>query len=895
MTKHGDDWLTELKKAESGLPADEFTFTDASTMGLDGFHFEGLDNLGVLEGARLPEVHGLSDLPDGSVSDPKAALDEVEIMRDDSEGLYLEDMLSEEEGAMPLTASEKEAASLANLDWLDPTQPQDPTRLPHPHFDVIPDLEAAWGVDQGTTGVTLVPNRDKEVADYEESLTVGPGSKLPGNKGKEATRDAVLSAIRQSHFGKDLKAIRKELEIRLGSVSRVAKVWGRIEQEHGLVGKVYIRASAFPGLRNGKWVKELRQAARYARYVITDDPAVADKLKMRMVADVPWEAALRYYAPRLKAAGYRIPQQGDPRTVLRSLFLDGPQKKAAPQGFQPVVKADVQAGRSQGNPAKPVEGPVVSSEKQATKRKRLSALVRIAKWVQEEKLTMAQAHQLRDAKLSPEALLKRATELVAGVTPHGTYDGEGSKTKFVTPEVPRKDSAELEAKVRSERMLRVLASLDRIVEAKLLTQEEAQRIRKRGGTAAEIEQVITAAVSVAGELRKQVFQSLPTKGYDGIPMTGAVPEIRREAVGIQEARIEKARMARDKVALAKFVKAKLLTRGEAQRILKLGKTAAEIERITAAAITVAHERRQVVVPSTPIKGYDGVHMTEAVSEAPKKDVGAQEARVGKARMAKVKAALAKIVKAKLLTRGEAQRILKLGKTAAEIERITTAAVTVAHERRQVVIPSAPTKKYDGVPMTEAVPTPPREAGFRVKEIKKLVRWARQQMTEGLAGKEFDSLLRGRFSGVLRTAAAEVLQEARAEHEGLSGFLYVDAAAYASPSGTKGCDKGALRHRATPVKSLLAMKRCQGCSLVNADGVCSNYNKKLVQAAPVKDSAAYQKQAIGAANAPDFETTAAMFNPNDFGLGNENLDDTNLGGLPTEELSGVLFGDGMEVE
>ena len=823
MNRHGDDWLAELKKADSALPKDDFTFTDGSTMGLDSFHFDGLDNKGVEEAARLPETHGLSDLPDGSVPDPTASLDEVELMADDDgEGLYLDDMLSEGEGAV----YDKEGTSLADLDWLDPTQKQKANRLPDngATLDHIPELETAWGVNERTDGVNLIPNKDKDIADYEQSLREGPESQLPGNRNANIIRSAMYGAIRQSHFGRDLKAIQGDLERMLGAdFSRVAATWDLIEKEHGLAGKVFIRAAAFPGLRNGKWAKELRKKCRLARYVITDDTEVANKLKMKPVASIPWKAALRYYAPRMKAAGHQVPTEGNPRTILKSFFMaTSPAAKAA-EGYKPVEKVNVQAQRVQGNPAKPVEGPVVSSEKQATKRKRLLALAKIARWVTDKKLTKKQAHKLRDANLSPEALLKRAASVVAHTTPGAAYGGEGTKTKFVTPEVPREAVEAQQAKIRETRMRRVRASLERIVEANLLTAEEAKRILKRGGTIADMEQVIAAAVSMAGDMRQEVIRSSPTSVYEGVGtrVHAHSMEVPHEAASVQEARLERGRLQRTRVALAKLVKAKLLTTQEGKRILKLGKTAKDLGRIIAAAVAVAGERRTVVIAPTPVKEFDGP-------------------------------------------------ILK-----------------AAQEQR----PATP----DLPPQEKALLRLAKATGFKAVEFKKLARWTRREMTKGLAGTELDHLLSGRFSKPLLKAASELLASVRSEHEGLSGFVYVDAAAYASPEGTKGCDKGAARHRATPVKAVLAMDRCEGCALANADGVCSNYNKELVASAPVENPKIYQKKAIAAADAPDYENTAAMFNPQEFGLDNESLDDIGLDGPPAAELGGVLFGDGMEID
>jgi hypothetical protein len=187
------------------------------------------------------------------------------------------------------------------------------------------------------------------------------------------------------------------------------------------------------------------------------------------------------------------------------------------------------------------------------------------------------------------------------------------------------------------------------------------------------------------------------------------------------------------------------------------------------------------------------------------------------------------------------------------------------------------------------------AGENAKQVKRLMRYARQQMTEGFVAKDLNDLLKGRFSETLLKGANEQLVQIRKSHEGLSGHLYVDAEAYATPTGTKGCDKGALRHRASAVPTVLAMSRCGSCVHKNADGYCSKYNKPLVDSAPVEDPIAYQKEQIRLATSSDAEVTASYFNPvSEFGLQNENLDDINVSDVPeTDRIADFAFG-GLEL-
>lgn len=193
-----------------------------------------------------------------------------------------------------------------------------------------------------------------------------------------------------------------------------------------------------------------------------------------------------------------------------------------------------------------------------------------------------------------------------------------------------------------------------------------------------------------------------------------------------------------------------------------------------------------------------------------------------------------------------------------------------------------------------------------QEVARTVKWARQQMSEGFAGEQLDYLIDHRVEPRVKQASSERLFQIRRKHEGLSGHLYVDAAAYATPKGTKGCDDGALKHRTNGLKFVMAMDRCSGCVFKNADGMCQKYNKVLVDQVPAKDAAEYQRQALASHKMSDAEEAASMFSGNDvrqaanpnpveeFGLHNSALDDVDADGdVGFGSLEGIFFG-GFEI-
>jgi hypothetical protein len=213
--------------------------------------------------------------------------------------------------------------------------------------------------------------------------------------------------------------------------------------------------------------------------------------------------------------------------------------------------------------------------------------------------------------------------------------------------------------------------------------------------------------------------------------------------------------------------------------------------------------------------------------------------------------------------------------------------------------TATPRTYEGTsyrPVEQKIATvTPRE-----REVEAMLHWTRRSMNEGFAGNDLDSLLEMKFSKAVRKAGAEQMKALRQQHEGASGFLYVEASAYASKEGTKGCESGAVKHRANQIKNVLGMSRCASCALANRlpDGtpICQEYNKRLVRASDLPDEMPQIKRAnIKLANAGDAEATASLFaptfDPSEFDLQNET--DIEVEAAPsTEELGEILFG-GME--
>lgn len=727
------DWTDHI--SSSGMPEDEMTFQTGNNYGLDAFQFDTPDNQGPEDGGRLPTTRGMAGLPDGTIPmDREADFSFVDLTDDSADGLGMDftAMMSEEEGGLDRNAS------IIDLQWLDPTQAPDLNRLPNNEktLNSIPYLEEAWGGDMSSTGIALVPNTDREAAQYRASST---NRSVGAHKTAEEVKTAIQLALRRAHYGESFNAIQSELAESLGhDAIRAASAMRVIKDDHGLIGKVFIRASAFPGIKNGKWVDRIKSKMAGARYVITDDLAIAVKLGMKMVTEVPWTRALAYYAPRLSAAGYKVASVGNPKEILRRALQIGPVSVPLGGEIKPVVKPVIATADEAMSAIRSAQNSIpeyiATANDHAIAAKRKMALVQLARWVKEGKLSQIDALRIRDTGASAPDMLRTGAIIVSTTQNVKDYDGFGAR-------LPKN----------------------------------------------------------AQMLRSQALASLEQK----------------------TAALEAAEMGKAQLKLAGVVRSGMLTVGEAKRVASMSNGSAELNTNMAAAVQAATAMRQVHHVTVKVADYSGIIQKAAYQN-----------KVGD--------------------------VVHLDQFMQSVTKVAA------------------------------------NSGIKVSEILGYLKWTRQKMAEGEMGRDLTAFIKGRFAKPLRLAARDLIKEIRSTHEGLSGHLYVDAEAYASKTGTTGCEQGAAIHRTNNIKHVLAMKRCAGCVFANANGVCQQYNKRLASKPPVDDVKSYQAEVLKLADAHEAEVVASMFSPNEFGLRNEPLEDLHISsfGAP-EELGDVLFG-GMEV-
>jgi hypothetical protein len=251
--------------------------------------------------------------------------------------------------------------------------------------------------------------------------------------------------------------------------------------------------------------------------------------------------------------------------------------------------------------------------------------------------------------------------------------------------------------------------------------------------------------------------------------------------------------------------------------------------------------------------------------------------------------LSQLVGKGLIQTSDRDRLMASGKSPEDTVR---AAIRLASASRN--------QTYEKPVFSRVAATSKKSRSVLAGQIKQATSWVRKTMTEGFAGKDLDSLIHNRFAGALLEAAESEITQIRAAHEGLSGFLYVDSEVYASEAGAKGCESGAMKHRANQIPNVRAMDRCATCTLarVREDGTrkCGVYNKTLVAASDVEgpELDTIKQANINAKNMTDAEATASLFaptyDPGEFNLVNASLEGFDLDPMPeNEKVAEVAFG------
>jgi len=804
-------------KNKSNLPADFFTDTGGSNYGLDGYQFNQDYNEGILDQARLPEVAGLGGLPDGIISDQQDHSDlPTEVQRESDAHFDLTEMMKD--------------ASLANLDWLDFTS-QDPNRLPKQPVDrMVQELTDAWGMDQRTDGLRLLPNRDKEILDYEQSL-MEDGHKKQASP-EELVRIAKR-AMRRSMAGYPLTEIVKEARDSVGELSDgglLKKALHAIRDEHGLLGKVFIRAASLPNCHNGKWAKTVRDTASNAKYLVAKENCVScihnmdnrcATFKKELVDQVPWQEALDHYRPLLRSQGHKVASVGNPKEILKEAFASEIQQHQRAE-HKPIVipeadKISLDQARREFGALPQTKRKVVDRVAQEQEIFQGKVLTQIQKWSQAGLLTKKEATRLTKSEAPPQEVLDAAMSIVAASKKPKEYAGTlfekfahiSSEEAWKNLRVSEDKAAKEKDQLSREMSKRLEARFVDMQNVGLITGDECQKLIRYAKTHSSKKSLDLAFALVAKKAADPIKTPTQKKAdvYQGAGVNALwVPEIPSFSDKYDAAaQIMQRESSQIQGSLDSLVQSGLITQKESQKLMAMNENLGETLK-WASALIADRQMKPVVIKKT------------------------KEARMFKAQ-------------------GAVSEHVQL------------------HQNTEEINPLA---------------------------VFSLLKWAGRHINEGVAGQELDHLLNARFSKPLLKAASVPLKKLRTQHEGAAGYLYVDSSIYASKVGTTGCEEGALKHRTNGIKLVLGMDRCATCVFKNANDTCQKYNKVLIDQIPKEAPQYQEEmiRLANGTDADRIATLFAPQDHSvyEYGVENDNLNDFSFSlTASNEDLGEVLFG------
>jgi hypothetical protein len=471
---YADNDFFAVEADGSMLPTDDGPSL-GSNYGMDGFQFDSEYGDGVLDGGRLPEVAGLSALPDGLIHTASPFDFATGVMLHEPEGSDYGTNLS----AM------LEENSLAELGWLHGEQ--DPNRLPKNPVDRgIKELEKAWGTASGYTTGNLVPNRDN----VYQAPTGDPHEEGFTEVDAEAHDKILRQAARRSAYGHPLAQIVQDTLTPLAPAARKAMTEDLrvLARDHGLRGKVFIEAHAFPGLKKGKFASELHRFCADARYVVV--PQNMDRLTRDRIAsitgkttvtEVPWREAFNHYAPRLASVGHKVATTGNYRERLRDTLAA--KERVAHESTAPIQTFAVdQISRQEAYRKFAVmeaeQHFVPDAAARRTAKETREAKDQIVRWVEAGLLTQDQAVQAHNTSKSPSDMVVAAAALIAAPTPQSEYTGVGVGKTAMRASAERKVAALVDTETlrKAKAKQAALQQLHQWVERGLLPRGKANRI-----------------------------------------------------------------------------------------------------------------------------------------------------------------------------------------------------------------------------------------------------------------------------------------------------------------------------------------------------------------------------------------------------------------------------------
>lgn len=727
-----------------------------------------------VDGLAMTHVAGLEEIPDDVIFTEDADWDDLDISAEHTDGFDI----------TAFTNDDGLYGPFPDLEWMDPSQTQDPARLPHGNDDIRDELLGQWDANKSK----FLLRQAKDIDDLRN----------PDIKRKTAVNNPrQLQALTQyglqlAHQGDSADAIRHKLASQIQG-SGLDRLMEKVIPHVGLAGRFYILADAFPKMEAGRWKKVLGRLSSARFLVVSSRHPLRSRhhfLGREVVSSIPLDRIWEDYLPTLRLADSeadKLVGQEDVSNktkvkILRRAHQMESRLSEAQENKRPV--------RETYTPRYDPNAPLLASEKEASFSPELLKASQVQDYLDDLTasgfLSAEEAEGFQGLSLDRTVLatrnyiLKHKRAQVPSYKKSALYKGPRWKQTYrATLVANEQDSLDLE----------------KIHQA--TTDEARERIASLLGSYGYSEKA--SAPFLKGDPRKQfralmldiqkghkipVPRSAKTASYSGHELKASRslevgPDY--DAMQLQAQLIASRGEQGAAEAMNNWLKRGWLTEEEHGDLMTLPPKRA----LYAAQLLIFNTRRNVPVPrSAPSKGFGGAVLTAQQSVRVQESLTSEDALM---------------------------------------------------QRRA------------------------QSSGVPVRDIKSAVRWVKEQMNRGWAGRLLTAAYERQFSSNLKEAAAPYVKELRDQYEGLAGHLLIDASAYSNGSAA-GCDVGAAHNRANGVKLLLAMDACASCVFQNSEGGCSKYGKTLIEAKDLDNAEVRRIQAKNKrlANKTDAEKMSELF-------------------------------------
>lgn len=695
--------------------------------------------------------------------------------------------------------------SVPNLDWLevDPAEYRASDTLPKQNLDVVPDLEALWS------------HEDKPASSYVENKgsvphTMGDLSQEHGPlraKPEDILKVARLAMMQSTDLGRFKDALLKRFD--RDSVRAASDVVSGVVAERGLLGKLYIEASDFPGCDRGSSQASdfVRKYASEAKFVLAKTNCAGCVHSMRnpvggQTCSV-FHKEIRIQVPYTEALAAEVEQMQRARgkAVLASSG-EGPKQRirlalladdAVVGGSTPMPKPLDNVARLM----KPVEAheDYVRPVNLTPLREEAKAAVKTALGTGKIGVSDAQAaYRILAAATTAQAIETiRAKALGLRVPEAPSYRGAGTQrvADAVAPEVAEQQliSASSLTKKRDEEARAVIAAEKARPMVELLRRE---MLKGRGS-----EELVATLRHAFQSTDLEAARSHLAPMLREAGLYGVVYSTQESFSDCREGADFLATYNPNVRGIVAGAKCGGCVYSKMSRCLMYGKP---LVKEAAALYTqeavdrAALEYRMAGLSVIPV-GTDFRTVLASMHESARRQVIANQ-------------------------RGPVARMAQSLGTAHTMNRSDTGDRTSALTRREIV------------------------------------KTARRFLNEGLYGTDLLASLKSRFEVRDIRATATELRPVIAE-QGLQGIHYVDPTVYDDYG--KGCREAASLHRSRLVPYLKQGSKCGSCVHQSRPGFCSVINKPLVEEPPYVNKTAQQREVLASGKSTEISYEGLMNN------------------------------------